>query len=147
MSADTIFWLAAIIVCVVVEAVTVGLASIWFAIGGAAALICALLHGPVWLQILWFLVVSLITLMLTRPAVRRFMASRAVATNADRSIGRVGMATQRIDNVRSSGEIKLDGVLWTARSVSDSITIDAGTPVVVRDIQGVKLLVEPKTDI
>ena len=147
MATDTIFWLVAIILFVIVEAVTVGLASIWFALGGAAALIVALLHGPVWMPFLWFLVVSLVTLLLTRPLVHKFVSSRAEATNADRNIGRVGMTTEPIDNVRSSGAVKLDGVVWTARSVSDHITIDAGTPVVVRAIQGVKLLVEPTTDI
>lgn len=144
MTAEIIFWLAAIIVFIVVEAITVGLASIWFAIGGAAALIVALFRGPVWLQILWFLVVSLVTLILTRPLARKYVNSRTVATNADRNIGRVGMVTDRIDNLRSSGAVKLDGVEWTARSISDDLPIDAGTPVVVREIRGVKLLVEPR---
>lgn len=67
LSGDAIFWIAALILFVVVEAVTVGLASIWFAIGALAALICALLHGPVWLQVVWFLAVSLATLILTGP--------------------------------------------------------------------------------
>ena len=144
MTAETIFWLAAIIVFVIAEAATVGLVSVWFAIGGAAALICALMGGPVWLQILWFLVVSVVSLILTKPLAHKFISSRTEATNADRNIGRIGVVTERIDNVRSSGAVKLDGVEWTARSMADDMTIEAGAPVVVREIQGVKLLVEPR---
>ena len=144
MSGDAIFWLAAMIFFIIVEAATVGLASIWFAIGSVAALVCALLHAPVWLQVLWFLVVSVATLILTRPLVKRFVNGRTVATNADRNIGRTAVVTERIDNVAATGAVKLDGVLWTARSREDEITIDTGAMVVVREIQGVKLIVELK---
>lgn len=144
MSPDSAFWLAATVIFVIVEAVTVGLVSIWFALGSLAGLVCALFHGPVWLQILWFFAVSAVTLLLTRPAARRFVSGRGQATNADRNIGRTGLVTERIDNIRSSGAVKLDGVEWTARSLSDETIIEPGVPVVVREIRGVKLLVEPK---
>ena len=88
LSADSIFWIAALILFIIVEAVTVGLASIWFAIGAVAALICALLRGPIWLQVVWFLAVSVATLILTRPLVKKYVNGRAVPTNADRNIGR-----------------------------------------------------------
>ncbi len=138
------FWIGALIVFIVVEAVTVGLASIWFAIGALAALICALVGGPLWLQVVWFVLVSVATLFLTRPLVKKYVNGRAVATNADRNIGRTALVTERIDNLAATGTIKLDGVEWTARSVDDELTIPENTQVVVREIRGVKLLVEPK---
>ena len=144
MSGEVIFWIAALIMFVVVEAVTVGLASIWFAIGALAALICALAGGPIWLQAVWFVVVSLITLILTRPLVKKFVNSRTVATNADRNIGRTAIVTERIDNLAGTGSVQLDGVEWTARSVSEELTIRTDTPVTVREIRGVKLIVEPR---
>ena len=144
ISGDVIFWVAAMIVFFIVEAITVGLASIWFAIGSLAALICALLHAPVWLQVAWFLAVSVATLILTRPLVRHFVNNRTVATNADRNIGRSAVVTERIDNLAGTGAIKLDGVTWTARSPEDSVTVEAGDTVTVREIQGVKLIVVPK---
>lgn len=146
MSLEAIFWLSATVVFVIVEAVTVGLVSVWFAMGSLAALICALFQGPVWLQLLWFFVVSIITLLMTRPLVRRFLSGSVQATNADRNIGRTGIVTERIDNVRSSGAVKLDGIEWTARSLNDKTVIEMGTIVVVREIQGVKLLVEPREE-
>lgn len=141
---DVLFWIVALIVFLVVEAVSVGLVSVWFAIGSVAALICALLHGPVWLQVIWFVVISAVTLILTRPLVKKFVNAKSVPTNADRNIGRSAVVTERIDNLASTGTVQLDGVAWTARSTDDSV-IEAGQLVVVREIRGVKLLVE-RTD-
>ena len=140
-----VFWIVALVIFLVVEAVSVGLVSIWFAVGALAALICAALHGPVWLQAIWFVVVSGLTLVLTRPLVKKYVTAKSVATNADRNIGRSAVVTERIDNLAGTGTVKLDGVLWTARSVNDGL-IGEGTTVIVREIQGVKLLVEPETE-
>ena len=139
---EVLFWIAALVVFLVVEAVSAGLVSIWFAAGALAALICALLHGPVGLQAIWFVVVSGVTLILTRPLVKKYVNAKSVATNADRNIGRTAVVTERIDDLAGTGAVKLDGVLWTARS-SDGEPIEVGTAVTVREIQGVKLMVEP----
>ena len=136
------FWVAALVVFLIVEAVTAGLVSIWFVFGSLVALICAALGAAVWLQIFWFVIVSVATLVLTRPLVKRYVDSRSVATNADRSIGRVAVVTERIDNLAATGAVKLDGVVWTARSTDDAVAIEAGERVTVRAIEGVKLIVE-----
>lgn len=135
------FWAAALVVFLIVEAVTAGLVSIWFVFGSLVALICAALGAAVWLQIFWFVIVSVATLVLTRPLVKRYVDSRSVATNADRSIGRAAVVTERIDNL-AAGAVKLDGVVWTARSTDDAVAIEAGERVTVRAIEGVKLIVE-----
>jgi membrane protein implicated in regulation of membrane protease activity len=118
--------------------------SIWFAAGALAALICAALKGPLWLQAIWFVVVSGVTLILTRPLVKKYVNGKSVATNADRNIGRSAVVTEKVDNLAGVGTVKLDGVLWSARSVNDA-PIEEGTTVVVREIRGVKLLVEPES--
>ena len=136
------FWVVALVVFLIVEAVTAGLVSIWFVFGSLVALICAALGAAVWLQIFWFVIVSVATLILTRPLVKRYVDSRSVATNADRSIGRAAVVTERIDNLAATGAVKLDGVVWTARSTDDAVAIEAGERVTVRAIEGVKLIVE-----
>lgn len=136
------FWVAALVVFLIVEAVTAGLVSIWFVFGSLVALVCAALGAAVWLQIFWFVIVSVATLVLTRPLVKRYVDSRSVATNADRSIGRAAVVTERIDNLAATGAVKLDGVVWTARSTDDAVAIEAGERVTVRAIEGVKLIVE-----
>ena len=136
------FWVVALVVFLIVEAVTAGLVSIWFVFGSLVALICAALGAAVWLQIFWFVIVSVATLVLTRPLVKRYVDSRSVATNADRSIGRIAVVTERIDNLAATGAVQLDGVVWTARSTDDAVAIEAGERVTVRAIEGVKLIVE-----
>ena len=141
-SGTIVFWVVALIVFVIVEAVTAGLISIWFVFGALVALICAALGAAVWLQIFWFVIVSAATLVFTRPFVKRYVNSRSVATNADRSIGRIAVVTERIDNLAATGAVQLDGVVWTARSADDAVIIESGERVTVRAIAGVKLVVE-----
>ena len=136
------FWVVALVVFLIVEAVTAGLVSIWFVFGSLVALICAALGAAVWLQIFWFVIVAVATLVLTRPLVKRYVDSRSVATNADRSIGRAAVVTERIDNLAATGAVQLDGVVWTARSTDDAVAIETGERVTVRAIEGVKLIVE-----
>ena len=73
---------------------------------------------------------------------KRYVNSRSVATNADRSIGRIAVVTERIDNLAATGAVQLDGVVWTARSADDAVIIESGERVTVRAIAGVKLIVE-----
>ena len=120
------FWVVSLVVFLIVEAVTAGLVSIWFVFGSLVALICAALGAAVWLQIFWFVIVSVATLVLTRPLVKRYVDSRSVATNADRSIGRAAVVTEHIDNLAATGAVKLDGVVWTARSTDDAVAIETG---------------------
>ena len=141
-SGTIVFWVVALVVFLIVEAVTAGLVSIWFVFGSLVALICAALGAAVWLQIFWFVIVSVATLVLTRPLVKRYVDSRSVATNADRSIGRAAVVTERIDNLAATGAVQLAGVVWTARSTDDAVAIEPGTHVTVRAIEGVKLIVE-----
>ena len=136
------FWVVALVVFLIVEAVTAGLVSIWFVFGSLVALICAALGAAIWLQIFWFVIVSVATLVLTRPLVKRYVDRRSVATNADRNIGRTAVVTERIDNLAATGAVQLAGVIWTARSTDDAVAIEPGTHVTVRAIEGVKLIVE-----
>ena len=141
-SGTIVFWVVALVVFLIVEAVTAGLVSIWFVFGSLVALICAALGAAIWLQIFWFVIVSVATLVLTRPLVKRYVDSRSVATNVDRNIGRTAVVTERIDNLAATGAVQLAGVIWTARSTDDAVAIEPGTHVTVRAIEGVKLIVE-----
>lgn len=138
----TIFWLIAFILFVVGEAVTVGLVSIWFAVGSLGALLTAALGGGLWLQIAVFLILSALSLMLLKPLSRRWMAGhKAARTNADRVIGETALVTEDIDNTMATGQVQVDGQIWTARS-AHGVVIPAGSRVKVLSIQGVKVMVE-----
>ena len=139
---NVIFWAVAVVAFVVLELATVGLASIWFALGALCALIAALLGAPVWLQIVWFAVISVATLLLTRPLAKKYINSKTMATNADRVIGSRAVVKERIDDLAGTGAVLADGKMWSART-ADGSTAEPGAIVTVREIQGVKLIVSP----
>lgn len=141
----TIIWIAAIIIFGVVEAVTAGLVSIWFVIGGVGGLIVSILGGQIWLQVVVFFLVSIAALFATRPLVRKFSAARATATNADRVLGAVGRVTETIDNTIPTGEVYVDGKRWSARSETGAV-IKPETLVRITRMEGVRLFVEKKED-
>ncbi len=136
------FWLAAMVVFLIIEAATAGLATIWFALGALAALICALLGAQLWFQIAWFIVVSVLTLIFTRPIAKKYLNSRRSATNADRVLGMVCIVTEDVDNIAGTGAVNAEGKTWTARSRS-GLPIKKGSYARALAIEGVKLIVEP----
>ena len=142
LSNMSIVWVVLMVVFLVVEAATAGLTCIWFAIGSLAALIAALFDAQLWLQIVWFLVISFVTLYFTRPLVKKYVNSRSQPTNADMVIGKEALVTEDIDNVEATGAVSVGGEVWTARS-ADGGRIKSGTVVSVLRIEGVKLIVEP----
>ena len=138
-----IFWAVAVIAFVILELATVGLASIWFALGALCALIAALLGAPVWLQVVWFVIVSVATLLLTRPLAKKYINSKTMATNADRVIGGKAVVKERIDELAGTGAVLADGKMWTARTADGSVA-EPGDIVTVLEIRGVRLIVEPE---
>lgn len=137
----SIVWLVLMVLLFIIEAATAGLTVIWFALGALAALIAALFGAQIWLQVLWFLVVSIATLWFTRPLALKYLNGRSVATNADRVVGMEGVVCKDIDNLAGTGAVKLDGKEWTARSDSGA-NIPSGSVVKVHRIEGVKLIVD-----
>lgn len=142
LSNMSIVWVVLMVVFLVVEAATAGLTCIWFAIGSLAALIAALFDAQLWLQVVWFLVISFVTLYFTRPLVKKYVNSSSQPTNADMVIGKEALVTEDIDNVEATGAVSVGGKVWTARS-ADGGRIKSGAVVSVLRIEGVKLIVEP----
>ncbi len=133
-------WLAAMVVFIVLELVTVSLTTLWFALGALAALIAALFHAPVWLQLVWFFVVSILTLIATRPLVNKFVNGKTQPTNADMLIGAGCVVLEPISNLSETGAVKVGGKVWTARS-DDGTVFAPGERVIAVRIEGVKLIV------
>ena len=142
MNWAAIIWLLLVVVFLIAEAATVTVISLWFAAGALAAMAAALLGAGIWLQIGVFLAVSAAALTALRPLVRKYLTPKLTATNVDSVIGSAGIVTADIDNITSSGQIKLNGMEWSARSTSGD-TIPAGTRIRVDRIEGVKAFVSP----
>ena len=142
MNWAAIIWLILTVVFLITEAATVTVVSLWFAAGSLTAMAIALMGGAVWLQAVAFLTVSAIALTALRPLVRKYLTPRITATNIDSVIGSIGIVTTAIDNITASGQVKLNGMEWSARSTSGA-PIAQGTRVRVDRIEGVKVFVSP----
>jgi len=138
---EWIVWLALMIACIVLEALSMQLFSIWFALGALVALVADLFGAGLTLQIILFLAVTVVSLLATRPLTKRLRKEKE-PTNADRCVGQTVMVLEDIDNVNGTGSIKVEGQIWTARTVDGSV-VPAGDFVRTLEIQGAKLLVEP----
>ena len=136
----TTFWIIAMVVFLAIEAVTVGIVSVWFAIGALFAMVTAMLGANLWVQITVFLVVSAIALYFTRPLVKKFVNNKVEPTNADMLIGKECRVVETIDNLSGTGAVYVDGKTWTARTVDEEI-IPEGQLVKAERIEGVKLIV------
>lgn len=143
MDLVAIIWLVLMITFLIVEAsCPIHLVSIWFAVGSLAALVVSVLHGPLWLQILLFLLVSVALLVALWPLTKKYLNPKVTRTNVDSVIGSIGLVTAAIDNIEAHGQVKLGGMEWTARSTTGD-PIAEGIRVRVDRIEGVKVYVSP----
>ena len=128
-----VYWLIALVVFLVIEAATLGLATIWFAGGALVALIAAMCGAGIVIQIVLFLVVSLVLL-----------NKDTLKTNVDRVVGMEGVVTEEISNLAGTGKVSLGGNMWTARTENEGGTIPVDAVVTVLRVEGVKLIVKVK---
>ena len=139
---SSIYWLIAFVILVGIEVATMALTTIWFAGGAVAAAISAMVGAPIWLQGLLFLVVSILLLYFTRPVVKKKLKVGKEKTNVNALIGKEGLVLETIRPF-SAGQVKLDGLEWSAAAADPHMTIESGTAVKVEHIEGVKLIVTP----
>ena len=139
---ELIFWAVLFVVMVLLELLTLGLISIWFAVGAVAAMIAQFFGAPFVIQTVIFLVVSVALLYLLAPWARRYFNKDRMKTNAQSLIGKQAVITEPINNLQSRGRVIVDGMEWSARYSGDSGCAPEGTVVRIKDIQGVKLIVE-----
>lgn len=143
---NVLMWLFFVIVFIIVELVTVGLASIWFAAGAVCALlVAAFTGGSLFVQIMVFLVVSIALLLATRPFARNIINSRTQKTNVEELVGKEIVITQRVDNLERTGTAIVRGQEWTVRAENDDSVIEEGMKARILEISGVKLIVRPIT--
>ncbi len=140
----TIIWLILFVVFVIVEIISLGLTTIWFAGGALLATLAAVLGAPLWLQVALFVAVSILLLYFTRPIAVKYFNKDRVRTNVESYIGRQVIVVSEIDNLQGIGQVTLGGQEWTARTAQEGITLPVGAVGVVIKVDGVKLIIEEK---
>ncbi len=142
MTDMVIFWLVAMVALIVIELATLGLTTIWFACGALVAVVAAALDAPLLLQILMFVVVSFAVLLAVRPIAVKYFNKDRTRTNIESMIGRQAIVVSEIDNMQGIGQVTVNGMEWSARSTINELKIAVGHVVVIRAVDGVKLIVE-----
>jgi len=138
---DYIIWIVVIIICLIIEGITMGLTSIWFAAAAFITMLISLTGISLPAQIGIFIILSALMLIFLYPIIRDKVKKSNVKTNYESIIGKQGIVTKSIDNYQALGQVKVSGQIWTARSTNDE-KIEEGSYVKVVDVKGVKLIVE-----
>lgn len=141
MELTMIIWLVIVAVMLIIEIFTMGLTTIWFSIGALASAVATALGAPLLVQVLLFIVVSLLVMFLVRPFAMRVVNRERVKTNLDAVIGERAVVREMIDNQNEQGKVIFRGVDWMARSIDDTL-IPEGEAVQIEKISGVKLVVK-----
>ena len=137
-----IIWLALTAVLLIIEIVTLGLTTIWFAAGALFAFFAALLGMNQGIQIGVFVVVSVVLLFFTRPLAVKYLNTKTIKTNTEALVGKTARVIVDINNLKSQGQVVINGLEWTARSSDDTVVFKIGDAVTLVGIEGVKLIVE-----
>ena len=140
---DGVYWLIIVIVMAVIDIITLGLTTTWFAGGALVAFIASLLGADLAVQIILFIVVSVALMALTRPLAVNYLNRDRVKTNAESLIGKLGVVKEKVDNLNAQGIVSVEGQEWTARAIDDEM-IPLYAVVEVVEIRGVKLMVREK---
>ncbi len=137
-----IIWFGLVAVLLLIEALTVGLTTIWFAAGALAAAVASLLGAGELLQWILFFVISLVLMIFTRPWAVEHLNKKVERTNVDSLIGENAVILEEVDNLKGTGKAKVHGLEWTVRTEKDGEKIEKGMVVTIEKVQGVKLIVK-----
>ncbi len=146
MVIKSLFWLIALIIFVIIELISLGLTTIWFAGGSLVAYILNVAGCSEVVQIVAFFAVSILLLVFTRPFAQKYINTNSTRTNASALVGKTARVTREIDNVQSTGKAVVDGEEWMARAEADDIRIPEGTLVEILEIKGAKIIVKIKEE-
>lgn len=141
---EPIIWLGILAVLLIIEGLTTALTTIWFAGGALAAAVAAGFDAGIVPQLLLFFAVSLVLLFFTRPMALKLMNKDTEKTNVNSLPGKTAVVIQKIDNLAQTGQVRINDIEWLARTPDDNVTIPEGTVVVIKEVHGVRLIVEKK---
>jgi len=135
-------WTILVIVFAVLEGITLGLTTIWFAVGALAGMVMAMLGFGIQVQLVAFMVSALLTFAFIRPLAQKVLKVGNAKTNVDSLIGKTGIVHLAITPYKV-GQVKVNGQIWTSKAELEDVTIPVGEEIEVLRVDGVKLIVRP----
>lgn len=144
---ELIIWAVLFVFFVIAEIVTIQLVSIWLACGSLITLICAYFFDiPFIGQLAIFIISSTILLGITIPLIRKKLNTKIIGTNSELDIGQSATVIEEINTDLGTGRVTLNGVDWSAIPADKNKIIPHGSIVIVKEVQGAKLIVALKED-
>ena len=136
-----IAWLVLAGIFFIGEILTTGFLVFWLGIGALLAMLVSFITDILLIQILIFVVSSIVLIVLTKPLVKKFVDKKTVVTNSYSLIGKKAIVTEDIDPIQGKGQVKINGEVWSAKTTEDGV-VSKGTEVEIVEITGVKLVVK-----
>lgn len=137
-----IFWLIAAGIFFIIEMATIGFLVFWLGLGALLAMVTSFITDSILIQVLVFVITSTLLLIFTRPLVDKFIKiPKEIKTNAYSIIGKKGIVISKINNIEGTGQIKIDGEVWSAKSITEE-DIPENTEIEIIEIDGVKAVVK-----
>lgn len=137
-----LFWLIVSGIFFILEMATTGFLVFWLGLGALLAMVLSFFVDNVIIQVTVFAISSILLIVSTKPLVKKFIDKKTIPTNLDSIIGKEGLVVETIDTVKAQGQVKLNGEVWSAKAFDENKIIEKDTKVVVKEITGVKLVVE-----
>ena len=144
MSTEAVFWLVVMILFLILEMATISLVSIWFVGGSLAAFLVSFIVKKPWVEVIVFLGVSLVLLLLIRPMAAKLGVKKKdqIKSGAQSLVGKRAVVTESIDNLHAKGAVQVNGQFWSAKTADDDVQISKDSVVMIREVDGVRLVVE-----
>lgn len=136
-----LFWIIVAVACGILEIFSLGLTTIWFSLAALLAWLAAEFNLPFIVQLIVFLLAAAVLLYYTRPFVRNILKVGTTKTNIHSLIGKVGIVTVKINSLDGTGQVRVSGQIWSAKS-NDDEEIEENEKVEILGVEGVKLIVK-----
>lgn len=134
-------WLLIAILFFILEMMGPGFLLFWVGIGALITMVVSLFVDSIAIQIGVWVISSIALLFCTRPFANKFAKTDTTVTNAKSIIGKTGIVTKEINPMKETGQIKVNGEVWSAKSSKDNV-IEEGAQIIILNIDGVKAIVE-----
>ena len=134
-------WLIIAAILFVGEIITAGFLLLWFAIAAIVAMLVSFITTNLFIQTLIFLIVSVILIIFTRPLLSKYTKGDNTVMNSQTIVGKTAIVTEDISLLNSTGQINVDGEIWSAKTMDPNLTIPKGSKVEIIGIDGVKACV------
>ncbi|MBE5805497.1 MAG: NfeD family protein [Clostridiales bacterium] len=138
-------WLIIAILFFILEMMGPGFLLFWVGIAALITMVVSIFVDSIVIQIGIFTISSILLLFCTRSFVKKISKNDTVNTNAYSFIGKKGIVTKEIHPTNGTGQIKVDGEVWSAKSISNDI-ISEGELITILKIDGVKAVVQKQNE-